>query len=120
MIQSESIMRAAQDDSGAGSGERSLASRDDGLESSGRGGDGLDLVLAKLGEAWDDGGSSEHIALAADDRPSAGETISRTAAEAEEEAGADDYDLDGLARQVYPVIKRMLAIERERMGCGSW
>lgn len=97
-----------------------MASRDDGFGSSGRGGDGLDLVLAKLAEGWDDGTSGEHIALAADDRPSAGETVSRAEEEGEEEAGADDYDLDALARQVYPVIKRMLAIERERMGCGNW
>ena len=119
-VQSESIMRAAREDSSAGSGERLAGSRDGGFESSGRGGDDLDLILAKLGEGWDDGASGEHIARAADDRPSAGETISRVAAEGEEEAGGEDYDLDGLARQVYPVIKRMLAIERERMGCGRW
>jgi hypothetical protein len=37
------------------------------------------------------------------------------AAEPEEQAGEAGFNLDDLARQVYPFIKRLLAVERERL-----
>ncbi|MBL7202682.1 MAG: hypothetical protein ISS56_21305 [Anaerolineae bacterium] len=38
---------------------------------------------------------------------------------AEPESGQGELNLDRLARQVYPMIRRMLAIERERRS-GRW
>jgi hypothetical protein len=110
-------MQKSQHDSRAAAVRRE-ADRKGSVYEGGAMGDGLDLVLAKLDQDWHDGASSEHVALAADDRPLVGEAISRVGAEGEEsESRGEDVDLDALARDVYPVLKRMLTIERERMGC---
>jgi hypothetical protein len=42
------------------------------------------------------------------------ETTAETAEAAPETERPAEQDLDHLARQIYPLIKRMLAIERER------
>jgi len=38
---------------------------------------------------------------------------------AEEQVRDEEHDMDRLAREVYPLVKRLLAIERERR-TGRW
>jgi hypothetical protein len=113
----ESIMRKSHEDSSAGTVHRKADRKGSVFEGGGAMADGLDLVLAKMDQDWDDGASPEHVMLKADGPPATGADFPVVEAETEEVAGEDELDLDELARQVYPVLKRMLAIERERMGC---
>ena len=43
----------------------------------------------------------------------------QTASETPDTPPDDEPDLDRLARQIYPLVKRLLAVERERRG-GRW
>ena len=83
-----------------------------------RSAESMELVLAALGDRPDKDDDSRHIALASEDRSAAGSAGSGvTEDSADETSGGGAPDVDALAREVYMIIKRRLAVERERAAC---
>ena len=76
----------------------------------------MELFLAALEGTPQKDISSQNIALAPTDRPAARSASSESTESTDGKASQNEgTDTEALAREVYTIIKRRLAIERERV-----